>query len=333
MISTYNRARALPATLDALAHQDLPPDQYEVLVVDDGSEDDTGKAIAAASMPYTLRSFRLGTNRGVSAGRNVGLREAAGRYVIMISDDLIVPTDFIRGHVATLRQFPDAWVVGGFAQLETLSQTPFGRYLEGLERSFERARTGARIDDDLYEMTMPTARNLSLPRSDLERVGLFDERFRVTCEDQDLAQRAGEQGIRFIYNSALECVHNDQVADLQRYCRFQQRGARDTVRLCEKYPELHGRATIVRVNGYIQRGDGLALIARKLIKDLLAIRAVTGALEMLTTAAERLQFPERMLHRLYRSLIGAYTFRGFREGLKQAGGRRSPLATLPQEAR
>jgi len=317
VISTYNRSDALKPTLMALARQDLRPSEYEVIVVDDGSTDDTPAVLEAISVPYVLRTFRQPFNQGVSAGRNIGLRNATGTYIIILSDDLLVPQNFISTHVRTLERFPDAWVVGGFGQLDALAETPFGRFLEALERGFERGRTGRRVELELYEMTLPTARNLSLRRSDLERVGLFDERFRVTCEDQDLAQRAGVHGIRFLYNAALECVHSDQAADLARYCRFQERGARDTVRLCAKYPEVHGGASIARVNGYVAPSDGPVLIARKLTKLLLTSPPLMGAIELGVRYAERAGTSDRFLRRGYRLVIGLYMFRGFRAGLRE----------------
>jgi GT2 family glycosyltransferase len=322
IISTYNRADALEPTLDALAHQDMPADDYEVLVVDDGSTDGTPDVLRSLSLPYRMRTFRLETNRGVSAGRNAGLRAAEGDIVVMISDDLIVPSNFITRHLQTHDRFPNSWVVGGFRQLDALTETSFGRYLDALELAFDRGRIGRPVDADIAEMTVPTARNMSLPRSDLERVGYFDERFRVTCEDQDLAQRAAEHGVRFLHDSALECVHNDQAADLLRYCRFQQRGARDGVRLCAKYPELHGAAPIAVLNGYVRRTDPPALVGRKLVKRTLAMPAATNLIERLVKLGERAGLPDRWLHPAFRLLIGLYTFRGWREGLREEYGPR-----------
>jgi len=165
-------------------------------------------------------------------------------------------------------------------------------------------------------MLAPTARNMSLRHSDIERVGLFDERFLVTCEDQDLAQRASKRGIRFLYNAEIHTVHNDQAADLHRYCRFQERGTTDTVRLCRKYPALHGAAVAV-VNGPVRRGDGPGLIAKKLLKVGLARPRAAAPMERLIGAAERAGVSDRILFRAYRAMIGLYTFRGWRTGLRE----------------
>ena len=210
---------------------------------------------------------------------------------------------------------PGYWVVGAFRQRDSLTDTPFGRYLDELEREFERARTSHKIAPGLWEMTWPTARNLSLPRADLERIGLFDERFRTTCEDQDLAQRARMIGIRFVYATEIDCVHNDQTADLARYCNFQERGASDTVALCAKTPELHGAAPIARVNGQVSRADGVQLALKKVVKSLLVRTCPNDLIAHAIGRAERLPVPESLLRRGYRLAISLAMFRGWRAGL------------------
>jgi GT2 family glycosyltransferase len=316
VISTFNRSEALPPTLTALADQDLPPDRYEVIVVDDGSADDTQAVLAGIEMPYRLNRLRHDVNRGVSAGRNTGMREAKGRFLILLSDDLVVSENFIGEHVRTLERFPGRWVVGGFSQLDDLMATPFGRYLDGLERSFEAARVAEELEPGIREMPMPTARNLSLPRADLERIGYFDEQFRVTCEDQDLAERARAVGIGFLYNDGIRCIHNDRAADLRRYCRFQERGAADTVRLVRKRPDLHGNALVIKVNGPISRADPPGLVLKKLVKSA-SSPPVDDALMALIRLAERTRLPDALLFRAYSAMIGIATFRGWREGLRE----------------
>lgn len=322
IISTYNRCDALMETLKALTYQNVRADSYEVVVVDDGSTDGTWDALTSVNLACPIQVFRHPTNRGVSAGRNLAIRESRGRYLILLSDDLLVPEDFIAAHVVTLERFPGHWVVGGFRQLPCLRDTPFGRYLDDLEESFTRARKVRTIAPSLWELNWPTARNLSLRREDIEKTGLFDEQFRVTCEDQDLAQRARDVGICFLYNEEITSLHNDQAGDLPRYCRFQRKGAHDSVLLCAKYPEIHGASPLISLNGYVTPKDGSILRVRKSAKAWLSRDQSMAALEWLVAVCERWRMPEAALRRLYRLLIGLSIFRGWREGLATLERRR-----------
>jgi GT2 family glycosyltransferase len=315
IVSSRDRREALLATLRALATQSVPADAYEVLVVDDGSADGTYDAARALPVPYALRVLRHPESRGVAAGRNTAIREARGRVLILLSDDLLVPEGFVAAHLQALARHPGAWVVGGFRQLPSLRETPFGRYLDDLEESFTQARKQAPVGPDVWELSWPTARNLSLPRADFEAVGPFDERFRSTCEDQDLAVRARAAGIRFLYDASIDCLHNDQAGDLLRCCRAQRRGTHDTALFCAKHQGPHADSPIARVNGPWSARDGIAVGLKKGAKRVLSHDPVLRALEGAVPWLERARAPEALLRRAYRGLIGLHTFRGWREGL------------------
>ena len=315
VITSRERRAALMDTLRALAVQSVPPQVYEVLVVDDGSTDGTYEAAVSLEVPSTLRVLRHERQRGVAAGRNTAIREARGRVLIFLSDDLLVPDGFVAAHLAALERHPGAWVVGGFRQLPSLRETPFGRYLDDLEESFTEARKQAPVGPDVWELSWPTARNLSLPRADFERVGPFDERFRSTCEDQDLAVRARAAGIRFLYDASIDSLHNDQAGDLLRCCRAQRRGTHDTALFCAKHPERHGDSPFARANGPWTARDGVRLGAKKGAKWLLSREPMLRVLDRAVPWLERVRLPEPLLRRAYRGLIGLHTFRGWREGL------------------
>ena len=80
VIPTYNRARFLPGVVESLRQSGVPG--LEVLVVDDGSTDNT----AALVQPFEVRLIRT-QNRGLSAARNNGMEAASGSIVAYIDDD------------------------------------------------------------------------------------------------------------------------------------------------------------------------------------------------------------------------------------------------------
>ncbi len=201
-----------------------------------------------------------------------------------------------------------------------MADSPFGRYLEQLELSFDAARKLELIDDGVWRFSLPTARNLSVPRAHLERIGLFDERFRTTCEDQDLAHRAEPLAVQYLYDESISCVHNDQASDLRRYGSFSERGAADTALFCRKHPEIHGSAEIARVNGPIRRGDRVSLILKKALKRLLAGKYPLLAFHRIADLGERAGAPDKVLFRLYRLTIGLHIQRGWIKGVRALKG-------------
>lgn len=97
IIPAFNAAPYLAECLDSLFKQDIPQTEYEVLVVNDGSTDATGEILAEYCRTHAnLRSFSQ-NRRGVSAARNLGLREAKGDYIWFVDAD-----DMIREHILGL---------------------------------------------------------------------------------------------------------------------------------------------------------------------------------------------------------------------------------------
>lgn len=81
---------------------------------------------------------------------------------------------------------------------------------------------------------------------------------------------------------------------------------------------MHDAAPVFRINGYIARGDGAQLVARKLLKRALATGLSVRTIEAAVGAAQRHQLPDAWLFRAYRLLIGLYIFRGIREEMREA---------------
>ncbi|KGF71678.1 hypothetical protein DO97_16310 [Neosynechococcus sphagnicola sy1] len=92
IVCCYNDAPFVAQALTSLYGQTLPPDQYEVIFVNDGSTDETVAAIAPFQAQPNFRYFHHATNLGLAAACNRGLEAAQGDYVIRLdADDQIAP--------------------------------------------------------------------------------------------------------------------------------------------------------------------------------------------------------------------------------------------------
>ena len=89
VVCTYNRARLLNRVLKTLCQQSLEPSDYEVIVVDNNSIDDTLMTVERFCSQYANIQYYFEPHQGLSHARNRGWREAKGEYVAYIDDDCL----------------------------------------------------------------------------------------------------------------------------------------------------------------------------------------------------------------------------------------------------
>ena len=107
IVPCYNYGRFLAQALDSVRGQDYPA--VEVVVVDDGSTDDT----AAVAARYPEAVYMRQENQGLSAARNAGVRASRGAYLVFLdADDWLLP-GALAGNAAQLRQHPRAAFAAG----------------------------------------------------------------------------------------------------------------------------------------------------------------------------------------------------------------------------
>src|SRR5689334_12557796 len=103
IIATYNREQRLRVCLQSLARQTQPAADFEVLVVVDGSTDGTREMLARLRTPYALRTLWQ-PNSGQCAAQNRGIAEAAGRYCLLMDDDIVASPALVAEHLRLHRE-------------------------------------------------------------------------------------------------------------------------------------------------------------------------------------------------------------------------------------
>jgi glycosyltransferase involved in cell wall biosynthesis len=101
---THNRADLLAQALESISNQALPPDQFEIIVVDNHSTDGTRRVVEDYSRRFTNLSYHYEEQLGSASARNRGWREAKGEYIGFIDDDGKAPPEWLSVAARVVRQ-------------------------------------------------------------------------------------------------------------------------------------------------------------------------------------------------------------------------------------
>lgn len=208
VIPTYNRVSRLKLTLDGLARQTWPMDRFEVLVVSDGSTDETESMVRAfaASVPYPLHLCTQ-TNSGPSRARNQGIRQATGDVIVFLDDDVEPMPGLLAAHAARHEGDDCVSVVGPMLPdpRRRRSEPPWIAWEHDmLQKQYANWQNGFWSGAGPHHFY---SGNASVRREHLTLAGGFDERF-VRQEDVELAYRMSRDlNMRFVYEAKAVGIH------------------------------------------------------------------------------------------------------------------------------
>ncbi len=174
----------------------LTHEPYELIVVDNASTDGT---ISYLESVEGVRVCRNSENRGFPAAANQGIQLAAGRQVLLLNNDTVVTTGWLRRLLRTLYSNPTIGMAGPSTNHISGPQEVAVSYedLSGLDAfawDWGQRHDGIREEDDRL-----VGFCLLIRRDVIERIGLLDERFGIGCfEDDDYCRRALLAGFRLV---------------------------------------------------------------------------------------------------------------------------------------
>ncbi len=221
VVPTRNRAGYLEVTLASLAEQSsgVP---YEVIVVDDGSDDTTAAVAQRAGVGYE----RHERSRGPNAARNTGIDVARAPLIALIDDDVRVPPGWVGALSDGAERHPWAEAVGG----------PIRASLEGPAPHFCGREPAPVTTLDLgpqdREADFVWSANMAVRRSAIERIGGFDEEIPIYGDEEEWLIRLHANGGRVAYLAAAGLDHRRAGDDarLRSLARAEYRRGRAAVR-------------------------------------------------------------------------------------------------------
>jgi glycosyltransferase involved in cell wall biosynthesis len=196
IVPTHDRAGYLAVTLDSLGAQQLDG-PFELIVVDDGSSDDTLGVAHRAGATYV----RHDRPRGANAARNEGVRMAKADLIALVDDDVYAPPGWLSAMVAGAAAHPDAEAFGGpiRARFDGPAPRSCGRELPPL--------TTLDLGAQDREAELVWSANMLVRRSALARVGEFDESLPTGGDEEEWLRRLRSQGGKVVYLAAAGLDH------------------------------------------------------------------------------------------------------------------------------
>ena len=190
-----NKVDLLRQTLDALIQQDAGPGRnWEVVVVNDGSTDSTGKFLKTVDGTGTNPLLRVVTpphNVGRARARNLGARAAAGQYILFMDDDIVAPEGLVRAHLDLLDSSDTSGTIGYAITAPSVVDAPHFSYLD--------TRGVAKLSGGIAPGRFFVTQNATIDREAFLSIGGFDEEFSsYGFEDMEVAFRLEEEaGVKF----------------------------------------------------------------------------------------------------------------------------------------
>lgn len=275
IIPTYNRDRVLKDCLRALFDQTLPKNKYEVIVVDDGSIDDTKKVVKKFVDDGENVKYLFQKNQRQGIARNNGLKIAKGKIIVFIGDDIIVDKKFLEEHLKFhLRYENENEAVLGLTKWHPkLTLTPYMEWLTcgssilgkfgGHQFAYEKLEGKLMADYNFFYTS-----NISLKKSLLLKHPFDDSFSGYGWEDIELGYRLYKNvGLKIYYNPDALGFHDHVLTEEGMPDRMRSIGKYAHV-IHKKYPELNKVPPYWKIFIFLLLSNKLTIFSLRCLRNL-----------------------------------------------------------------
>ena len=255
IIPSWNRADLVRNILPNLFSQTRPPNQ--ILVIDNGSTDDT----ATVAREMGAEVVRLETNRGFAAAVNEGVRRAAGEWLLILNNDVVLARDWLEVLLEGV-QLEGVWFGAG-KLVDHRDSTIIDGTWDLVSRAAYAWRCGyGRPDAPIWSVrkriSFAPMTAAIFHRSVFEQIGFLETRFESYYEDVDFGVRCAIAGLAGVYEPRAVARHIGKATLGKSSYRVMYLTARNQVFIVAKY---YSRQTLLRFGWAILVGQVLGVAA------------------------------------------------------------------------
>jgi len=309
IIPTRNRASLLGHSLGSLARQTLAARDFEVVVVDDGSSDDTPRVCRRAARRMNLRYVRLDP-AGIAAAKNAGIFVSSAPLLFFFDDDDIASDQLLAQHLEMHRAHPgeNVAVLGYTTWAPGLTVTPLMHYVTdvgGFLFCYGPIQHGQRLD-----FTYFWGGRSSCKRALLTHHGIFNQAFTFGSEDIELAYRLTRLDLQVFHNREAVQYMNRSVTYDEFCARCERQGRSQSV-----FSRLHDNRRIQEYCQVVEVAERWAAVEPRLARAVERVREIEATLQRPRRHRQPALIEE--LHELYRFTFEGFKIKGIVEALER----------------
>lgn len=214
VICSYNRASYISGALDSLYNQSAGLDNFEAIIVDNNSTDNTAEVFKQWRSSHANGSFTYltETKQGASFARNTGAKGAKGQWLCFMDDDAIANSNYVENIIKHIKTKPEAIGFGGRIIPKYIPSEPewMSYYVSSLVGNFDYAPTACAFENGKY----PLESNMIVKKDIYDSIGGFNTQLpgvvgtlRIGGEGKELFYKLLALGHTIYYDPAI-CVHH-----------------------------------------------------------------------------------------------------------------------------
>jgi cellulose synthase/poly-beta-1,6-N-acetylglucosamine synthase-like glycosyltransferase len=238
VISTFNRGAMLSRCVDSLFNQSYPENQYEIIVINAGSTDNTENILRESEKKAECGFLWISLkNEPLCYTRNFGIAKSRGDLICFTDDDCIADYDWINNLV---NGFVDDTIGGvGGKVVSYKTDTPIQQYSD---------EVGILAQERFVKLNTLLGANIAYRKKVLTDIKGFDD-YLTSCDDMDVSIKTQLLGYKLRYTPEA-IVYHDHRATVEGLYFQQYRNGRGYVQLHRKYRKKYNLALIVSISGY-----------------------------------------------------------------------------------
>jgi glycosyltransferase involved in cell wall biosynthesis len=212
VIPTFNRVKRIEKTLESLINQSLDKELFEIVVIDDGSDDGAAQMFGdiCKQVKNHIRYYWQ-EKKSTGSARNMGIMKAKAPIILLMDDDIIPNRDHLKMHMDLHLKYPEPEIAVIGRVTPGDDGVDLVRWDEPDFLPVERASGGEPIISEQYFATA----DVSLKKEFLMNAGLFTPDLQF-AEDTDLALRLKALGLKLIYCREAVAIHTEPMDTLEK---------------------------------------------------------------------------------------------------------------------